>query len=280
MIVLGIILLVVGIIGFGLAGYWDLKTTEFPDWLPYSMIIIALAVRGIFALVFADAWIFIWSLLIGGGFLGFGLLLYFSKQWGDGDAWLLGALGFLFPNETGFIVTTYFPFQLTVLFNFFFIAFFYLLVYAIALGVRNPQIAKGFFSTFRGEVKSVALIVIVFAILSAGFGMALSIMYFVPPMMFTYLMIFPILLAAILVFAHYGRFVEKHLFKRQIDAKEVREGDVPVGNRWRSLTKAEVKRIRARGGKLWIKEGVRFAPVFVITLIITVLFGGIFTIFI
>jgi len=278
---LGLILLAVGVVGFGLAAYWDLKTTEFPDWLPYSMIIIALAIRGIFAIVYADAWIFIWSLGIGAGFLGFGLLLYFCRQWGDGDAWLIGALGFLFPTATGFTVNTFFPFQITLLVNFFFIAFFYLLIYAIGLGVRNPKIARGFFTNLRGDLKSIVLIVMVFAVLSVGLGIALSFTYIVPPALFTYLLFFPIFLAAILLFARYGRFIEKSpLFKRQIDAKKVRVGDVPVGKRWRSLSEAEVRRIRARGGKIWIKEGVRFAPVFLITLLFTLFCGGMFALFV
>ena len=277
---LGLILLAVGIVGFGLAAYWDLKTTEFPDWLPYSMIVLALVIRGGFAIAYADAWIFIWSLGIGAAFLGFGLLLYFTRQWGDGDAWLLGALGFLFPTATGFTVNTFFPFQLTILFNFFFIAFFYLLVYAITLGVRNPRIAKGFFTSLRGDLRGMVMIVLVFAVLSAGSGAVMSSVYPVPPALFMYLMLFPVLLAAILLFARYGRFVEKTLFKKQIDAKKVRVGDVPVGRRWRGLTEGEVRRIRARGDKMWIKEGVRFAPVFLITLLITVFYGGIFALFV
>ena len=44
--ILELILLAIGVAGFGLAGYWDLKTTEFPDWLPYSLIIASLAVKG------------------------------------------------------------------------------------------------------------------------------------------------------------------------------------------------------------------------------------------
>jgi len=279
MILLGWILLAVGIGGFGLAAYWDLRTTEFPDWLPYSMIILALGIRGAFAFIYADAWIFIWSLLIGGGFLVFGLLLYFSKQWGDGDAWLLGALGFLFPNATGFTVVTFFPFPLTLLFNFFFLSFFYLLVYSIALGIRNPRIAKGFFTTLKGELRGMLIIVAVFTLLCGGFGLAMASAFPLSPAFAIYIIMFPVLLVAILLFAKYGRFVEAHLFKRHIDAKRVRVGDVPIGNRWRSLSKAEVQRIRARGGKIWIKEGVRFAPAFLITLLFTLLYGGIFALF-
>jgi len=114
---LDFILLAIGIVGFGLAGYWDLKTTEFPDWLPYSMIILALLFRGIFGFIQSDWWILGNSVFVGVVFLSLGLLLYFLRQWGDGDAWLLGALGFLFPTSS-FQINTFFPFPLTILFNF------------------------------------------------------------------------------------------------------------------------------------------------------------------
>lgn len=280
MILLGLILLVLGVVGFGLAAYWDLKTTEFPDWLPYVMIIIALALRGVFAFIYADAWIFLWSLLIGSAFLGFGLLMYYCRQWGDGDAWLLGVMGFLFPNATGFAVVTVFPFPLTLIFNFFFISFFYLLVYSIALGMKNPKMTAVFFRTLRGELKGMLMVIVIFSALCAGLGLFVVFTYNIPSTFFLYLVMFPILLVAIMLFARYGKFVEKELFKRQIDAKKIREGDVPIDGRWRSLSEAEVRSIRARGGKIWIKEGVRFAPAFLITLLFTMLYGGIFALFI
>ena len=69
------ILLAIGVVGFGLAAYWDLKTTEFPDWLPYTMIILALLVRGIASLVLQDWSILTQSVIIG---LDFGLLIILS----------------------------------------------------------------------------------------------------------------------------------------------------------------------------------------------------------
>ncbi|UCD07613.1 MAG: prepilin peptidase, partial [Candidatus Aenigmatarchaeota archaeon] len=118
---LGWVLLVIGIAGFGLAGYLDLKTTEFPDWIPYFIIVSALVVRGISAWLLQDLSIITESVLIGIVFLAFGLGLYYLKQWGDGDAWLLGAIGFLFPNPSGFqAVTMQFSFPIIMLFNFFF----------------------------------------------------------------------------------------------------------------------------------------------------------------
>ena len=126
---LGIVLLFISILGFGAAGYLDLKTTEFPDWLPYSIIIASIAVRAVFSFIMGDFTILTNSFIIGGIFLGIGLALYYTNQWGDGDAWLLGAMGFVFPDPAGFSAMTSsamvsFPFPITLISNMFFVAFF------------------------------------------------------------------------------------------------------------------------------------------------------------
>ena len=63
------------------------------------------------------------------------------------------------------------------------------------------------------------------------------------------------------------------IFKRKIKTSELREGDVILDGRWRGLTKKEVAEIRRRGKYAWIKEGVRFAPVFIITMLISIFYG-------
>jgi hypothetical protein len=91
---------------------------------------------------------------------------------------------------------------------------------------------------------------------------------------------FPPLLLSVLVFARYGRFVEQNLFRKRIRASELRAGDVLVKDRWRGLTEKEVSKLKAKGGELWIKEGVRFAPVFVITVLVTLLWGNLLMLFV
>ena len=117
------VLLTLSVLGFGYAGYKDLRTTEFPDWLPYVIIVSALVIRGVFAYMLVDWSILTSSVIFGGIFLGAGLVLYYTKQWGDGDAWLLGALGFVYPGTAGMpeIAVSFIPLPLMMLFNFFII---------------------------------------------------------------------------------------------------------------------------------------------------------------
>jgi len=274
------VLLAIGLIGFGLAGYWDLRHTEFPDWLPYSMIILALVVRGIFGFMENDWWVLGNSVFVGVVFLSLGLLLYFSKQWGDGDAWLLGALGFLFPTQSDFGLTTFLPFPLTLLFNFLLVSLVYLIIYSIALGMKNRKVNRKYLEYLREEkLKFIGFSVFFFAV-SWCFAF---VMYFWFSFEIGYLMqmiMLPFLLAFILFFSYYAKMVEKNLFKRRIRASELKEGDVVLNGRWRGLTEKEIGDIRKKNKYVWIKEGVRFAPVFVITMLISLFYGDLIFIFI
>lgn len=276
---LGWILLAIGVAGFGAAAYLDLKTTEFPDWLPYGIIISALAVRGIFSWIEGDIWIIGQSVIFGGLMLGFGLLLFFLKQWGDGDAWLLGALGFLFPDPAGFANVSVFPFPAVVLFNFFFSSFFYLIVYSVALGIKSPKMTKKFFAEIKKDIRR---ILIYAAVITAGSiaSVAYLVTYARPtPFALGYIISFPVIFLAVIVFVRYGRFVEQNLFKRKIPASKLREGDVLMSDKWRGLKKDEIEKLKKKGGNVWIKEGVRFAPVFIIALLITLFYGNILALF-
>lgn len=277
----GWLLLIGGALGLGAAGYLDLKTTEFPDWLPYALIVYALLVRGAFAWLLSDWAILTNSIAIGLVFLGAGLGLYYLRQWGDGDAWLLGALGFLFPDPAGFAFRGGLPaaggfqFPVALLFNFFLIAFAYLIVYALGLGLRTPHTFQLFSRTLkRKELERMLGLAIGFAIalviVFAGLGAWERALL---PALFGVIG-FPLLVLSLLLFLRYGRFIEHTVFKRRVPASKLRPGDVPVGARWKVLTEAEVKRLRKQGGYVWIKEGVRFAPVFVLALLATILAGG------
>jgi hypothetical protein len=108
--------------------------------------------------------------------------------------------------------------------------------------------------------------------LNASLGIPLSSMY--------NLLSLPALFAAVLIFIRYGRFVEQNLFRKRIPARKLRVGDVLIGEKWKGLTEGEVRRLKRKGGSVWIKEGVRFAPAFIITLYVTLFLGSMLWIFV
>jgi Flp pilus assembly protein protease CpaA len=276
------VLLAISVAGFGYAAYKDLRTTEFPDWLPYAIIILALGAHGVFAFLLADWWVLLSSLFIGGLLLGSGLLLYHAKQWGDGDAWLFGALGFLYPGTAGLpeAPVSFIPFPLIIIFNFFMLSFLYLVVYSVVLGLRNKKELHKFFTGLRKDLKSIGIVTVGFAAACAAFGAYLFSIDMVPPFLVYMLLTFPVFLLALLVFIRYGRFVENNLFKRQIDVRDMRPGDVPADAKWKVMNGKELEMFKKRGGKVWIKEGVRFAPVFIITVLVTLFYGSLFSLFV
>ncbi len=281
------ILLTIGTAGFGLGAYWDIKTTEFPDWLPYSMIISAVGVRAIFSYLMNDFWILGSSLIVGTLFMVFGLLLYFMKQWGDGDAWLLGALGFLFPSYSAYEIAAppfqswgAFPFPLITMFNFFFLSFAYLVAYSIALGIRHKKELGKFRKELKKDKRNVLLLIALFTAICFGMVFYLNLSLDIPLQSMLNLLLLPVIFVAVIVFIRYGRFVEQNLFRKKIPVEKLRIGDVLIGEKWKGLTKKEVSQLKKKGGSVWIKEGVRFAPVFLIVLYATLIFGSLLEIFV
>jgi len=276
---LDLILFAIGVTGFGLAAYWDLRHTEFPDWLPYSMIILTVAFKTIDSVFSNDWWILINSVFIGLIFLGFGLLLYFSRQWGDGDAWLLGALGFVLPQQMSFVKSTFFPFPMTVIFNFLVVSLFYLVVYSLWIGIRKGNVNRKYFKYIRKERYKFIGATLFF------FGFAWSFAFVMHSISFNLsniiqMMLLPFFLTPVLFFSYYAKMVEKNLFKRKVKTSELKEGDVIMEGKWKGLTGKEITALRRKYKYVWIKEGVRFAPVFVITMIITIFYGDLIIIFI
>lgn len=269
-------LLIVGLVGFAFASYWDLKTTEFPDWLPYLMILVAVIIQSLRSVFERNPEYLISSLLTGSVFLGIGLGLYHLKQWGDGDAWLLGVLGFLFPESPW--IRTALPFPVVMIFNFFLISFFYLIFYSLALGLVHPEIIKDFTGELKKQKNKLFFFAGFFVFLACIFAGYMSYLgadfkRIVPLFLLAFIFIL------VMVFVHYGKFVEDNLFKKKIHVKNLKPGDVLMERKWKGLTEEEIKKLKKERKYVWIKEGVRFAPVFLITMVVSLFYGNMLVIF-
>jgi Flp pilus assembly protein protease CpaA len=95
-----LVLISIALIGTGFAGYWDLKTTNVPDLLIIGMIIVAIILHATQGFMIGDFTNLINAFRYGGLFLLFGLIMYFTGQWGGGDGETLVAIGFLIPTAT------------------------------------------------------------------------------------------------------------------------------------------------------------------------------------
>jgi len=275
---LGIFLFSIALIGSALASYFDLKTTEIPDEIPYAMMAVGVIAHLIQAFLTADPWPFISSLIVGLGFLGFGFLMYYAGQWGGGDAKILSGIGFLLPTlPNEFKVKLFFPFPIVYFFNLFLVGAVYMIFYAFVVSFIEKKVWKYFLRDLKANAKFMSLFLIAFL----GFLIPLSILMaqnfvFFSTKDFVYIAILTSFVCfGLFLLWRFVKTVENVAFKKRIPISKLKVGDVPINYRiWEGITEEELKKIRKSGKKyIWIKEGVRFAPSFTIALLFTLFFG-------
>lgn len=256
--------IIIAVVGSAAAGIWDIKTTEVPDEIPILMVAAGIFIWLIAALN-GNITPFVLSVGVGTAVLALGLILYKSGKWGGADAWIFAAILYLVPvyNERVFFFD-YLP-------NLIWVSAAFTMVYAVLLGIANRHI----FPVVLADIKANAIVVFGVPIVIAA-GMIAASHTFAP--------LFPVkeLFALMLVFTlfwRYARIIETKVFTRRISARRLRAGDVLQDMVWRGLTHEEVVKIKKTKKYVTIKEGMRFVPVFPITLIVTLLFGNVLFLF-
>ncbi len=269
----------IGVVGFGYIGYKDLKTTEFPDWVPYAMIAGTLVVKAAASFFTGDPSIFTSSLINGLLLFGIGYILYLIGGWADGDAYALGALGFLFPLKISpFSPVYFFPLPVALLSSVFMIGGIYMIAYALFLGVKNVWVMRHFRDDLEknaGKLVAVIALVVVFAFGSFFlFVRSFGINSYAPllsiPAGFVGYAIF------MLVLWRYVKVIDRKIFVKRIPASKLGYGDIPITSKLlRMPDPALIRKLRAKGGYVKIKEGVRFTPVFLAAFLFALVYGDI-----
>jgi hypothetical protein len=253
-------LLMLALVGSVIAGLWDLKTTEVPDELPYLMTGFGLFYWGIISILENSIEPFGISLLSGLSILIPGLLLYKAGKWGAADAWIPASILFILPSYNGSILIV--PY----LINFLFVSSGFMIVYSLILGLMNRKV----FSLLLKDLTTYKTAPI------------LIILYSVMVLLFTFVSKLELVsgvytiaaVSMLIIFWRYALLLEKHVFRKTIDVKDLKEGDVTEDMIWIGLTKKEVAKLKKGKKTVVIKEGVRFVPVYPLTLIVTVLYGN------
>jgi Flp pilus assembly protein protease CpaA len=269
---------ITALFGSAIAGAYDLKTTEIPDVLPYSMIAIGLAYYLYLSLTYSNFYYLIISLAVGLLFLGFGFVMYFLGQWGGGDAKLLSAMGFLLPIKPEFSVQTLFPFPLSFFINLFLIGAAYMLLYAFIYSLMNRKILQVFVKEVKASSKFLFLSFASFLIFIffSSYYIFTTFFEFVP---LSFIVKFSLLISFLtLIFFliwKFARIVEKVGFVKRISVKKLKVGDILAESKYiEGITEKELRKIKRSGKKfVKIKTGVRFAPAFTLALLFTVFFG-------
>jgi Flp pilus assembly protein protease CpaA len=256
-------IIVFAFIGSALAGLWDLKTTEVPDEIPAVMISVGLFYYFIQTLVTGDPSFLVNSFVLGTAVLAAGLVLYKLGKWGGADAWILASIAYLLPIYEGSV------FMLPYISNLLFVSSAYMIVYALILGIKNTFVFPLLLKDLKGNITLVFAVPLAFVLFSAVLAMGN-----IAAINYLLLGAFAAVVMLLVVFWRYALIIEDKLFRKKIPVNQLKEGDVLESMIWRGLTMEEVSEMKKQKKEVVIKEGVRFVPVFPITLALTIIYGN------
>ena len=274
--IIGYLLAAIVIIYLIIASITDIKTREVPDWLSYSLIAIGLGLRAIQSIYSWDIHYFLW------GFLGFlvlfiiGCAMYYTKQWGGGDAKLLMGVGSIFgSNPFNFELDTQFlpSFLIYVLV----IGGIYSLIASLFLIVKNY---KKFFKQFKGGDVLISELMLVLALVIFVLSF-IFVDYFALGLILALALVTPIILISV-------KIIEKIAMVKLVNPHKLTEGDwvikdviykgkVILSSKKASIDKKDIQKlIKCKIQKVLLKIGLPFVPVFLIAALLTLLFGYFF----
>lgn len=266
------VLLIVCFFFLLLASFFDVKTREIPDFLTYGVTIFALFYR--FVLSFFLGWNFLFEGLIG-LFVSFliACLLFYSGQWGGGDAKSLMTVGILFGFQKSWNSTLS-----SFLVNLVFAGAVYSIFFIIILALKNK---KKVFKTFKKHVCNQwkeLLIVSVLLFLSA---LLLNISFDLKFFFITGITVsWTIYFFTLLVHS-----VEKTCMITLVSPSKLTEGDWVVkdviykgriicSRKSLGLNKEQINQLKKLKKKVWIKRGIPFLPSFLLSFILTIWQGN------
>ena len=286
---IGILLVITAFLWLLFASISDLRTREVPDWISYSLIAIGISFNLISYVISSNT-----SFLINPLF-GFLLcfiianLMYYSRQWGGGDAKLLMGLGILLssypkPFADIFNPTLYdLPFIVTFLMNLLVIASLYGILWVIYLALKNYHKLKENFSKIMKQDKKARYIVsfVVLALLLFSF--------FIDEIIKFIVILSSLLLFTMFYFSLLIKSVEDVCMFKKLPVQKLTEGDWVLEKvyinkeliytpRKTGLTKEDISLLMRHEKKIHyviVKEGLPFVPAFLITLIVSIIFGNI-----
>lgn len=267
----------------------DLKKREVPNWVNYGLVAVGIGFGLLRSAVAAD-WHFIaFSIAGAAAALALAALMFYTGQWGGGDSKLLIGMGAVL----GLSSSTRWPFSgldnpfISFLFNLVAIS----LLYAVAMGAFIVLKNKGRFAVeLKKQLRSYAALR-KFALAAAVVGL---IAVAVANDFFVRLFIITIIAAMffVLYLSIMAKAIEKACMLKRISPLKLTEGDwiaadVVVGGKRIAGPKdlgVEKQQIRKlielyRRGKIrtvLVKEGIPFAPAFLIAYLMVVFSGNIF----
>ncbi|MBT3416581.1 hypothetical protein HON86_01310 [Candidatus Woesearchaeota archaeon] len=281
-----LIIIAIVLIALIFAAITDIKTKEVPDWLTYSLITIGLIIF-IFRSIQENSFMPILESLKGFAiFFAIGSAMYYSKQWGGGDAKLLMGMGAIlnqYPEKLLNIfspnLNIYFPFILFI--NILFFGAIYGLIISIALIIKNKkEFLKKFKIINRNSKKIRNALIILTGI------MIISNMIISNPKQSEYLIyivaIFPLVFFYLLISM---RTIEHISMRKIIPVNKLVEGDwineeikingkIIYSPKSLGVNKKQIELIKKHKKTVQVREGIAFVPAFLIGTLISLIWGN------
>ncbi len=263
-----IFLFILGLFWIIFATVQDVRTKEIANWLNFSLIIFVLGFRFFYSLFSAGNFSFFYQGLIGLViFSVLGNLFYYGRMFAGGDAKLLIALGPLIPLSDVFSVN--FGNFVMFLLVFLFAGALYSITVSVSLGIKNR---KKFGKEFKNQFKENRKIIISFLVLS----IILIILSYLDGL-FLYLGILTFILPYLYI---YAKSVDEISMIKNVSVSALKEGDwlyhnIKIGSKtikatWDGLNMREINLLRKKrkNGRVRIRAGVFFTPVFFISYLV------------
>jgi len=286
--VIYIIIIAVCLIGLIIGTISDIKTREVPDWLNYCLIFSGLGLRLIYSSATSD-WLFLLYGIAGfAAFLAVALLMFYAGQWGGGDSKMIMGLGALLGLDFMHYRTLFSESLMVGFFiNLLFVGAFYGMVWSIIMAATKW---KKFTKEFVKIVKTGRFILIRRILLIFVLAVLTSIFFIGDDFLRIGLLLFCFMLMITLYLWPFVKSVENACMYKFITPDKLTEGDwiaddvsvagelicspKDLGIEKEQIEKliklhnnGEVKEIR-------IKEGIPFVPSFLISFLITLVWGN------
>ena len=284
---LDLILVIVTLIWLIFASLSDIKTSEVPNWLSFSLIAIGIFI--ILARLTQSTTLtsLFWpaiSFLIA---LSIALLLYYTKQWGGGDAKLLMGLGLVFAVYPDFLLKFFspnldLPLFIIFLINTLIAGVIYSLLFSFGLLIKHFKSFKPAFKQLSKKTFKPRLIALLIALI-------LVVIWFISPNQIILLTaLFSILTFFFFYTLAFAKAIEKSCMIERIKPSKLQEGDwilediktdkLIYSKKSLGVSKEQIELIKKHNIKdVLIKKGIPFVPSFLLGAILTYIFGNVLT---
>lgn len=266
----------------------DLKTREVPDWINYGLIAAGFGINLLSSIILENPAFIIYSILGFSLFWALSHLMYYTGQWGGGDAKMLMGIGALLGIE----ITKKAPFvsseQIMVAFiiNLAIAGFFYGIIAASVIAFRNREKFMKQLRKDLGRLKGARIIVLS----ASSLMLALAVILKEPALRIGFLALSIITAASFCLWA-FVKSVENSCMYKLVAPEKLTEGDwiakeIVIGKKVIASPKdlgiekkqiEELIKLKKMGKikKILIKEGIPFVPSFLIAFLMSLLWGNV-----